>query len=69
MRVHETKKYNTLSEFYPYYLSQHTNSICRSLHFVGTFLVIINVAYSCFIGSGTQLLWHPPLFFNTEYYF
>ena len=30
------KIYNSLQEFYPYYLSQHQNSICRLLHFIGT---------------------------------
>ena len=28
------------SEFYPYYLSEHSNRTCRRLHFVGTSLVI-----------------------------
>lgn len=35
------KQYKTLQEFYPYYLREHQNSICRALHFIGTTLVII----------------------------
>lgn len=33
-------KYTTFKEFYPYYLSEHQNTVCRRLHFVGTGLVI-----------------------------
>ncbi|MBM3169397.1 MAG: Mpo1-like protein [Algoriphagus sp.] len=35
------KKYTSLKEFYPYYLSEHQNSTSRILHFVGTGLVIL----------------------------
>tara|TARA_B110000438_G_scaffold247867_1_gene250241 strand:- start:1577 stop:1891 length:315 start_codon:yes stop_codon:yes gene_type:complete len=34
------KKYNSFKEFYPHYLSEHQNYICRSLHFYGNFCVI-----------------------------
>ncbi len=30
------KKYKTLKEFYPYYLTEHDNPTCRTLHFIGT---------------------------------
>jgi hypothetical protein len=29
-------KYKTLSEFYPYYLTEHQDPISRALHFIGT---------------------------------
>lgn len=32
------KKYKSLKEFYPFYLSQHQNTACRILHFTGTSL-------------------------------
>ena len=32
----ETKRYATFREFYPFYLSEHTNRTNRRLHFVGT---------------------------------
>lgn len=35
-----TKKFNSLEDFYPFYLTEHSNSICRRLHFIGTLLVI-----------------------------
>jgi hypothetical protein len=31
-----SSSYRTLDEFYPFYLSEHTNRICRRLHFIGT---------------------------------
>ncbi len=41
------KKYTSLKEFYPYYLSEHQNPTCRKLHFIGTgllfFIVIISL--------------------------
>jgi hypothetical protein len=35
------KKYNSLKEFYPYYLSEHQNPTSRLLHFIGTGLVLV----------------------------
>ena len=34
------KEYKSFKQFYPYYLSEHMNPICRGLHFIGTFCVI-----------------------------
>mgnify|MGYP000982944493 FL=1 len=36
------KKYKSLKEFYPYYLTEHQNHICRLLHFIGTGLLILS---------------------------
>jgi hypothetical protein len=33
-------QFASFREFYPYYLSEHANTTCRRLHFVGTSLVI-----------------------------
>lgn len=35
------KKYRSLREFYPFYLSEHQNMVSRVLHFTGTGLVIL----------------------------
>ena len=32
------KRYATFHDFYPFYLSEHANRVCRRLHFVGTSL-------------------------------
>ena len=33
-----TQTYRTLDEFYPYYLSEHSNTMNRRLHFIGSSL-------------------------------
>ena len=35
------KPYTTMEEFFPFYLTEHSNLICRRLHFVGTSLVLL----------------------------
>ncbi len=47
------KKYNSFQAFYPYYLSEHRNTICRTLHFVGSTIVLILLATML----GTQKWW------------
>jgi hypothetical protein len=34
------KRIKTFEEFYPFYLTQHSNKTCRLLHVVGTTIVI-----------------------------
>lgn len=38
-------KYTSFTEFYPFYLSQHQNLTCRRLHFVGSTLILLFLAY------------------------
>lgn len=35
--------YKTLDEFYPFYISQHSNQTCRRLHFIGTLLAFLQL--------------------------
>lgn len=35
------RRFDSFSEFYPFYLHQHRNRICRRLHFIGTTLIIV----------------------------
>ena len=39
------KKYTSFTEFYPFYLSQHQNLTCRRLHFIGSALIVLVIAY------------------------
>ncbi len=39
------KEYKTFAEFYPFYLSEHSDANCRRLHFVGSLLVILLLGY------------------------
>ncbi len=59
--MNEEKKYKTLAEFYPFYLSQHENTVCRRLHFVGTTLLIFLMAYVCFTGEWQKLIFLPVI--------
>ncbi len=68
------KKYQSLKEFYPFYLSEHTNLTCRRLHFFGTTLVFIflglflytlNFGYFLLIPiSGYGFAWIGHFFFE-----
>lgn len=49
-------KYQTFAEFYPSYLSQHSNRTCRQLHFVGSTLALACAVMLIFTGN---LYWLP----------
>ncbi|MDR7122774.1 DUF962 domain-containing protein [Rheinheimera soli] len=36
--------FRSFSEFYPYYLSEHKNPVCRLLHYIGSTLVLAILA-------------------------
>ena len=57
--VENIKHFSSFAEFYPYYLSEHSNSTCRRLHFIGTTLVIGILAYAIGRGSLALLLAIP----------
>jgi hypothetical protein len=38
--MRNTHIYHTFQEFYPFYLSEHSNRSCRLLHFIGTTIAI-----------------------------
>jgi hypothetical protein len=38
MEQTSTPRFQTFADFYPYYLSEHSNRTCRRIHFVGTTL-------------------------------
>ena len=52
--------FRSFGEFYPYYLSEHRDSTCRRLHFVGTALVIVLLAYALSTGQWVWL-WLLPI--------
>ncbi|WP_372863884.1 Mpo1-like protein [Spongiibacter sp.] len=54
------QQFSSFSEFYPYYLAEHENRICRRLHLVGSLLVLCLLTYS--LSSGQYaLLWLLPV--------
>lgn len=38
------QRFRTFSDFYPFYLGEHTNPMCRRLHFIGTSLAAVLLA-------------------------
>ncbi|WP_019028065.1 DUF962 domain-containing protein [Colwellia piezophila] len=55
-----SEKYGNFADFYPFYLSQHTNKTCRRLHFVGSCFIISLIIYVAVYGS-YSLLWFVPV--------
>ncbi len=47
----ESRTFRSFESFYPYYLSEHCNTTCRRLHFIGSSLVLILLAYILFTQS------------------
>ena len=47
-------------DFYPFYLSEHSDPICRRLHFAGSSLVLIVFVTAC-VSRHWMLLWLLPL--------
>jgi hypothetical protein len=54
MATHTHDRYTSFAEFYPYYLQEHSNPICRRLHYVGSLLVLGILAYAL---ATQQWLW------------
>jgi len=54
------EKYQTFREFYPFYLNEHTNPVCRRLHFVGSALIIALILYAA-ASAEWALLWFIPV--------
>jgi hypothetical protein len=54
------KEYTTLAQFYPYYLTEHSNYTCRTLHFIGTSLVF-GLLITAIITSNWRLCWFMPV--------
>lgn len=52
--------FSSFAAFYPYYLAEHAHPQCRTLHFVGSWLVLAVIAVAIFSAQWT-LLWLLPL--------
>ena len=48
--------YRSFAEFYPYYLSEHSNRSCRRIHFVGSSLGLLCLALLLVSGNPWWLL-------------
>jgi hypothetical protein len=53
MSTDSSERFSSFAQFYPYYLQEHSNDICRRLHYVGSLLVL-----SIFVYALSQQQWH-----------
>ena len=53
-------EFTRFHEFYPYYLGEHRNRMCRRLHFIGSTLVILIVLLAI-VGGEPRWLWLAPV--------
>ena len=54
-----TTNFNSLDEFYPFYLTQHANPWCRYCHYLGSTLVLIGLYVCISTGNLAGLLLLP----------
>ena len=52
----EAKTYQTFEEFYPFYLSEHSNRTSRRLHFIGTSIAAVLLVAALLSGNFWLLL-------------
>mgnify|MGYP001553410701 CR=1 FL=1 len=52
--------FTSFSEFYPFYLGEHSNRTCRRLHFIGSTLMIVVVLLALLSGQ-LRWLWLAPV--------
>lgn len=46
MSTQTAERFASFSEFYPFYLAEHSNRTCRRLHFIGSLLVLGILGYA-----------------------
>ncbi len=56
----QVRSFNSFKEFYPYYLDEHRNTVCRRLHLCGSLLVLAVIATAIATGR-YSLLWLIPV--------
>jgi hypothetical protein len=59
MSAETTARFTSFAEFYPYYLQEHSNDVCRRLHYVGSLLVLSILGYTLFTQQWLWLLALP----------
>ena len=55
----EDQPFRRFADFYPYYLEEHSDPRCRAMHYVGSTLVLILLAYALVSGRYVWLLALP----------
>ncbi|WP_241974279.1 DUF962 domain-containing protein [Aliidiomarina minuta] len=52
-------QFNSFKEFYPYYLAEHSNQVCRALHYIGSTLVLLIILLAIVLAQPWWLLLVP----------
>lgn len=55
----EEKRFQSLREFYPFYLTEHSNGTSRMLHFIGTALVLAIIPAALLFNDARLLVLIP----------
>ena len=58
--IQAMQNFSSFKDFYPYYLDEHSNAICRRLHFVGSTLVLVILSYAV-VTQTWMALWLLPI--------
>ena len=53
------KRYTSFAEFYPFYLSQHQDPVCRRLHYIGSSIIVVIIISTMINQHWWQLLLLP----------
>ena len=54
-----SQRFASFSEFYPFYLREHANRTSRALHFIGSTLVLLLLAWSAWSAQWRYVLLAP----------
>lgn len=55
----QNREFHSFAEFYPFYLSEHSNDTSRRLHYVGNTLVLLTLLWALVSGNFWWLLALP----------
>ncbi|MBK8971283.1 MAG: DUF962 domain-containing protein [Hahellaceae bacterium] len=62
-----TMVFNSFAEFYPYYLTQHANPVCRGLHVVGLLSALTIVVTAVLKGAPLWILAAPVVGYSCSW--
>ena len=48
--------FNSFAEFYPFYLSEHRDRVCRRLHFIGSTIALVCIGLALWTSNAWWLL-------------